>query len=75
MDLENSIIPNYPLAQYTRIPETLILDVFGDCVYEHYVDDGETYEYRDGIYNEYKINVINGESITVNIEEINSFVP
>ena len=64
--LENSIIPNYPLAQYTRIPETLILDVFGDCVYEHYVDDGESFEYQKGKFAKYMIKVRKG-TLTIKV--------
>lgn len=58
--LENSIIPNYPLNQYTQIPDTLILDVFGDCVYEHYIDDGESFDFEKGKYAKYMIKVRKG---------------
>lgn len=52
-----AVIPNYPVQQYIgeQKIEKLILDVYpGEGCYTHYLDDGESFGYRDGEYNEYK---------------------
>ena len=51
--LENSIIPNYEAKKCTNISDTLILNVYGNCKYEHYMDDGDGFEYQEGKYNKY----------------------
>lgn len=51
-----AIIPNYPVQNYVGEKEIdeLTLNVFeGNGKYHHFVDDGETFAYRDGAYNEY----------------------
>lgn len=51
-----SILPNYPVQQYIgeKKIEELILDIYpGEGEYHHYQDDGETFDYRAGVYNEY----------------------
>lgn len=60
--LENSIIPNYPLESANKKSETLILDVFGDCVYEHYVDDGESFDYQQGKYAKIMVKINKGKA-------------
>lgn len=34
--------------------------------YIHYSDDGESFDYKNGIYNEYEINVSNKENVNIN---------
>lgn len=59
-----AIIPNYPVQQYigeSKI-EKLILDVYpGEGIYSHYQDDGESFAYKDGIYNQYEFSQKDGK--------------
>ncbi len=51
-----SIIPNYPKQSYVgeKVIDDLILDIYlGEGSYHHYQDDGESFDYKDGKYNEY----------------------
>lgn len=51
-----SILPVYPKMQYIGEVgrEELMLEVFeGEGKYTHYLDDGESFDYQDGKYNEY----------------------
>lgn len=72
-----SIIPNFPKINYVGEKEvdTLILDVYldkdNDFEYIHYQDDGESFEYKDGKYNLYKISIENNDEININIDLIN----
>lgn len=74
---EGSIIPNFPDINYVGEKEidTLILDVYLDkennFEYIHYQDDGQSFEYRYGKYNLYKIGIENKEELIINIELIN----
>lgn len=55
-----SILPNYPIQQYVgeKNISTLILDVYqGVGSYEHYQDDGESFDYENGIYNTYQFTI------------------
>ncbi|MDD3224455.1 MAG: glycoside hydrolase family 31 protein [Clostridium sp.] len=58
-----SIIPNYPEQNYIGEKEIneLAFDIYiGEkerCSYINYEDDGESFDYKKGIYNMYKINV------------------
>ncbi|RYM05796.1 DUF4968 domain-containing protein [Sporolactobacillus sp. THM7-7] len=59
-----SIIPNYPVQNYVGEKEIkeLTLDVYlpedgSESHYEHYTDDGESFDYRDGAYNLYEFTV------------------
>lgn len=57
---EGAIIPNYPIQQYVGEKEitSLILDVYqGEGEYIHYQDDGESFDYENGIFNEYKFTI------------------
>ncbi|SFD06980.1 glycoside hydrolase family 31 protein [Clostridium uliginosum] len=67
---KGSIIPNYPEQRYIgdkQIKE-LTFDVYpGEAEYIHYVDDGETFEYKDGKYNLYQFNMTENED-KLNIE-------
>lgn len=76
---EGSIIPNYPVQNYigeNHIDE-LILDVYpsgnNDIKYVHYEDDGESFEYKNGIYNLYEFSVKYADDInngiSINIEK------
>ncbi|MCQ4086727.1 glycoside hydrolase family 31 protein [Saccharibacillus sp. JS10] len=52
-----TLLPAYPDRRYVgeRKIEELLLYVYpGDGEYTHFEDDGESYDYRDGGYNEYK---------------------
>lgn len=51
-----AIIPVYPKMQYVgeQSRDQLILNIYeGEGKYTHYLDDGETFNYQDGKYNEY----------------------
>lgn len=54
-----AIIPNYPEQSYIGekdTGETLLLELFpGNGKARHFADDGESYAYRDGVYNEYEL--------------------
>ena len=55
-----SILPRWPVQQYVGEKEIreLILDVYpgeGECF--HYQDDGETFAYREGGYNQYRFRI------------------
>jgi alpha-glucosidase len=55
-----SIIPNYPAQNYVgeKNITSLILQIYkGEGTYTHYQDDGESFDYEEGIYNEYKFSV------------------
>lgn len=70
-----SIIPNFHKINYIGEKEidTLILDVYLDennFEYIHYQDDGESFEYKDGKYNLYKISIENKDEININIDFI-----
>ncbi|WP_051685612.1 glycoside hydrolase family 31 protein [Clostridium sp. KNHs205] len=57
---EGSIIPNYPPQEYVGEKEitALILDIYcGDGVYTHYQDDGESFDYIEGVYNQYEFSI------------------
>ena len=59
-----TILPNYPVQQYVgeKEIEELILHVYpGTGNYFHYQDDGETFNYRQGIYNLYHFSISENE--------------
>lgn len=64
-----SIIPKYPVQQYIGEKEIteIKLDYFPgpECQYFHYQDDGETFNYKNGEYNCYKIEG-KGENLEIN---------
>lgn len=74
---QGSIIPNYPVQNYIGEKEIkeLTLDIYPapvgkKTVYTTYQDDGESYNYREGAYNLYKVLVNNnGDNITINIKK------
>ena len=66
-----SIIPNYPIQYYIGEKEikTLVLDIYpGNGSYIHYQDDGESFKYKDGEYNLYKLTIVEKENITIDIK-------
>ena len=70
-----SIIPIYPEQNYIgeKDIKELTLDIYlskdnTKTYYTHYQDDGETFDYQNGIYNLYEITVENGEQININIK-------
>ncbi|MDC7125330.1 MAG: glycoside hydrolase family 31 protein [Spirochaetales bacterium] len=72
-----SIIPNFPVQQFIgeQNIENLILDIYpGKGEYHHFQDDGETFAYREGKYNEYKISLDDQNLLTVSLEH-NGYEP
>jgi Alpha-glucosidases, family 31 of glycosyl hydrolases len=73
-----AVIPLYPVQHYVgeqQITE-LTLDVYpaekGSISYSHYQDDGESFDYRNGVYNLYKFAVTAdeaGETIRISTEK------
>lgn len=65
-----SIIPNYPSQNYvgeTEVKE-LTLDIYeGKGKYVHYVDDGETFNYRNGEYTLYEFSIDSSTEAVINI--------
>ena len=50
--------------------DTLILSIYlsdedEKFTYTHYLDDGESFNYRNGIYNEYEISIENKENLNI----------
>lgn len=72
-----SIIPNYPELNYIgeKDVDTLTLDLYLDkdseIDYIHYQDDNESFKYREGIFNLYKIYIENKENLNIKIDLIN----
>lgn len=55
-----TILPNYPVQEYVGEKDIteLILDIYpGKGEYIHYQDDGETFAYQAGEYNQYKFSM------------------
>lgn len=55
-----SIIPNFSDQEFVgeKEVEELILDIYeGDGCYRHYQDNGENFDYKEGIYNEYQFTI------------------
>lgn len=55
-----SVIPMAPPQSYVgqHEPDTLLLDVYpGQGVWDHYLDDGESFAYREGKYHQYRFTV------------------
>jgi alpha-glucosidase len=55
-----TILPKYPVQDYVGEKEIteLILDSYpGNGEYIHVQDDGETFAYEDGVYNQYKFSI------------------
>ncbi|MDP4146765.1 MAG: glycoside hydrolase family 31 protein [Bacillota bacterium] len=66
-----SIIPNYPAQNYVGEKEIdeLTLDVYpGEGQYTHYLDDGESFNYKAGVYNLYDFTVSADNGITIDIK-------
>lgn len=69
---EGSIIPNYPDQNYIGEKEIdkLTLDIYkGNGKYFHYIDDGESYNYRNGEYTLYEFSMKSDKSITIDIKK------
>lgn len=67
---EGSIIPNYPDQNYIGEKEIdkLTLDIYkGNGKYFHYIDDGESYNYRNGEYTLYEFSMKSDKSVTISI--------
>lgn len=62
-----SILPNYLQQEYVgeKTINDLILDVYrGEGTYHHYQDDGESFDYQNGKYNEYLFTINNNGDFT-----------
>ena len=60
---ENSILPVRPDSDSVDVAteKTITFKVWGEKgSYVHYQDDGESYDYRDGAYNEYDVDIDKG---------------
>jgi alpha-glucosidase len=65
-----SIIPNYPEINYVgeKEIEELTLDIYpGACEYHHFQDNGEDYDYQQGIYNEYCFTLNENRELTIEL--------
>ncbi|MGB4660564.1 MAG: TIM-barrel domain-containing protein, partial [Mobilitalea sp.] len=65
-----SIIPNYPEIHYVgeKEIEELTLDIYpGVCEYHHFQDNGEDYDYQQGIYNEYCFTLNEKRELTIEL--------
>lgn len=65
-----SMIPTMEEVSYIgeKEPETLVLEVFpGEGQYEHYLDNGEDFAYREGKYHQYRFTVDNAGSVQCRI--------
>lgn len=78
---EGSIIPNYPVQSYIgekKISE-LTLDIYPvdnniESKYVHYKDDGESFEYKKGVYNLYEFSLKRSDDLkTIEIKVNNSY--
>lgn len=75
---KGAIIPVFPEMNYIgeKVSDTMKFEVYaGDFVgkineYHHYVDDGESFDYRNGIFDEYKVTLENNEKIKVTVEKV-----
>ena len=63
-----AIIPNFPVQNYIgeKDIKELTLDIYPSTLcknssYVHYQDDGESFEYRNGLYNLYEFNLENDD--------------
>lgn len=67
-----TILPVWPAQAYVGEKDTdevLELEVFkGEGVYEHIQDDGETFAYRDGVYNQYHVTVDAAGCVKITLE-------
>lgn len=65
-----SIIPNYPAQNYVGEADIkeITIDVYpGEGQYTHYVDDKESYNYRNGEYTLYEFNITGSEKAALDI--------
>jgi alpha-glucosidase len=69
---KGSIVPNYPAQSYVGEADIneLILDIYpGNGEYVHYVDDKESYNYRNGEYTLYEFDMKENEEVTIDIQK------
>ncbi|GFZ29543.1 alpha-glucosidase [Clostridium zeae] len=67
---KGSIVPNYPVQSYVgeKDIKELTLDIYpGEGQYVHYVDDKESYKYKDGEYTLYEFMMKCDEEVTIDI--------
>lgn len=67
-----SIIPNYPVQSYVGQIDVneLTLDVYpGQGQYVHYVDDKESYSYKNGEYTLYEFTMAEDEEVCIDINK------
>ena len=64
----NSLIVKHPLKQYVSESDTLIINVYGkNGSTFHYQDDGESFDYENGIFNLYYIEN-NNNQLTISLD-------
>ena len=67
---KGSIIPMYDTLQYVGeapYEKLILLTTPGECVYEHFHDDGESFGYRDGAYTKYRFSKSDNGSVVTEI--------
>ena len=77
---DGAIIPTYEPKQYVgeKADDKVKFLVYSsdetkyETKYVHYVDDGESFDYRDGKYNEYEVTLKNDNQIKLKVEKIHS---
>ena len=65
-----SIIPMYDTLQYVGeapYEKLILLTTPGECVYEHFHDDGESFGYRDDAYTMYRFSKSDNGSVVTEI--------
>lgn len=74
---DGAIIPTYPEQSYVGEKEidkltflVYLSEEKKDTNYIHYNDDGESFDYKKGKYNKYKVTISNEDKITINFENI-----
>lgn len=68
-----SMIPNYPVQNYIGEKEidVLRLDSYpGNGIYQHYQDDGASFDYQQGIYNSYEFRMEKSDRLTIDVKKI-----
>lgn len=68
-----SIIPNYPVQNYVGEKEIkeLTLDIYkGDGQYAHYIDDGESFKYKNGEYSVYEFSIKEKNETIIDIRKL-----
>lgn len=68
---KGSVIPNYPVQNYIgeKDIKELIIDIYpGNGQYTHYLDDGESFDYKNGKFNLYDFIMKEDDGLTLEIK-------